>query len=248
MSLPPIHRQVVVPASVADAFETFTGRIGQWWPVGKFSVFGDGSAAAFRDGELVETGSDGGTAVWGTVLDWQPPRSFRMTWHPGRDASAASVVEVSFAPVGDEATLVTVTHSGWETLDGRDEYRNGWPAVLAALAETWPEEGELGAKEATDLVLVLTHTPAPGVGNPFDNPLFGEHARFLQGLRDRGILVGAGPFPASGEGMTIVRVADAAEAAAIVHDAHYLDGSVTGGVLEVRARPWVVMLHGTSLA
>jgi uncharacterized protein YciI len=251
MSLPPIHRQIVVPAPAGQAFEVFTARIGEWWPVGRFSVFGEGAAAAFRDGELVETGPDGGTALWGTVLDWQPPRSFRMTWHPGRDASAASIVEVSFAPVGDAATLVTVTHSGWESLDGRTEYQRGWPAVLASyapavLASFAPAVP--GEPADDEVVLVLNHAAAPGAGNPFEHPLFGEHARFLQGLRDRGVLVGAGPFPGTGEGMTIVRVADVAEAAAVVHDAHYTDGSVTGGVLEVRARPWVVMLRDLSLA
>ncbi|MFI5892525.1 SRPBCC domain-containing protein [Actinoplanes sp. NPDC051513] len=259
MSLPPLHRQIVVPASPGEAFEVFTARIGEWWPVGRFSVFGEGAVAAFHDGELVETGPDGGTAVWGKVLDWQPPRSFRMTWHPGRDAAGASVVEVSFAPVGDEATLVTVTHSGWESLDARGEYRRGWPAVLSSLAATCkpavsepaqnePAQNEPAEGEPADLVLVLSHSAAPGVGNPFEHPLFGEHARFLQRLRDRGILVGAGPFAATGEGMTIVRVGGAGEAAAIVHDAQHTDGAVTGGVLEVRARPWVVMLTGVSLA
>jgi uncharacterized protein YciI len=246
MSFPPIHRQVVVPAAVPEAFEAFTARIGEWWPVDRFSVHGAGSTATFRDGELVETGANGGSeAVWGTVLDWRPPRSFRMTWHPGRDAAKASVVEVSFAPVGDDATLVTVTHSGWETLDARDEYRQGWPAVLSSLAATWPDAP---AKETEDLILVLQHIPAPGAGDPFEHPLFKAHASFLEGLYERGILVAAGPFPASGEGMTIVRAADATEAAAIVHDAHFADESVTGGLLEVRVRPWVVMLHGSSLA
>lgn len=56
------------------------------------------------------------------------------------------------------------------------------------------------------------------------------------------------PLPASGEGMTIVRVPDVAAAAAIVRAAQSEDGAVTGGVLEVLARPWVVMLHGSSLA
>jgi hypothetical protein len=33
-----------------------------------------------------------------------------------------------------------------------------------------------------------------------------------------------------------------------VRAAHFEDGAVTGGELEVKVRPWVVMLHGSSLA
>jgi uncharacterized protein YciI len=244
MSLPPIHRQVVVPVGPAEAFEAFTDRIGSWWPVDRFSVHGPSATAAFRDGLLVETGPDGAEAIWGKVLDWQPPRSFRMTWHPGRDAATASTVEVTFAPVADTATLVTVTHSGWETLEARTEYQNGWPVVMSSLAASIAGS----AAEPGHVILVLNHSAAPGVGNPFEHPLFREHARFLSSLHDRGVLVGAGPFPASGEGMTIVRAGDAAAAAGIVRAAQDEDGSVTGGVLEVRCRPWVVMMHGSSLA
>ena len=243
MNLPPLIRQVVVPVPPAAAFAAFTERIGAWWPVAHFSVYGPESAPAFRDGALIETAPDGAESVWGTVLDWQPPRSFRMTWHPGRDATGASVVEVTFAPVTDEATLVTVTHSGWPSLETRTEYQNGWPAVLSAFANV-PDAG------ASDdaVVLVLRHTPAPGVENPYTEVGFAEHGRFLEGLAERGVLVGAGPFPGSGEGMTIVRVSGVEQAAAIVRAAHFEDGAVTGGVLEVSVRPWVVMVHGSSLA
>jgi uncharacterized protein YciI len=243
VSLPPIHRQVVVPASPEAAFRVFTERIGTWWPVASLSVHGASSSVAFRDGSLIETSSDGDVSVWGSVLDWSPPRSFRMTWHPGRDADKATIVTVSFAPVGDDATLVTVRHEGWETLELRNEYLNGWPAVLGALPFTSP-----GNFENEPVIIVLRHTPAPGVGDPFAHPGFAAHARFLADLDKQGILVGAGPFPASGEGMTIVRVAGPLAAAEIVRAAQYDDESVTGGVLEVLARPWVVMMHGSSLA
>ena len=286
MNLPPIHRQIVVPASPEAAFRVFTDRIGEWWPVASHSVHGAGSSTAFRDGRLVETGTGGEIAIWGTVLDWQPPRSFRMTWHPGRDAEDASTVTVTFAPVGDDATLVTVRHEGWQSLDTRNEYRNGWPAVLGALSASYRAADEPGGEQAVPgrkqavpgrehngpsrehngpggeqdglsagngaddepIIVVLNHTAAPGVGDPLAHPGFAAHARFLAGLDKQGILVGAGPFPATGEGMTIVRVAGRAAAADLVRAAHFEDESVTGGVLEVLARPWVVMMHGSSLA
>jgi hypothetical protein len=69
MSLPPIRRQIVVPAAADLAFAVFTSEIGRWWPVGAgHSVYGDwstpaGGTVAFRDGRLVESGPSGATAL-----------------------------------------------------------------------------------------------------------------------------------------------------------------------------------------
>ncbi len=94
MSLPPIRRQVVVPAAPDVAFEVFTDELGLWWPVGDgYSVYGAWAAAPtveLREGRVVERGPGGAQAVWGTVLDWDPPRRVRLTWHPGSDADKAS--------------------------------------------------------------------------------------------------------------------------------------------------------------
>jgi len=247
MSLPPIHRQVVVPASADKAFAVFTEQIGTWWPVGRFSLYGPDTTPAFRDGRLVETGPAGDEAEWGRVVAWEPPYRLRMTWHPGRPADRAGAVEVGFAPVTDTLTLVTITHTGWERLadpaSSRREYGNGWPLVLRDYAALMP-----GAPSSADPVwLVLSHSPAPGVDRPTEHPGFRGHLEFLARLQQRGTLVAAGPFPASGEGMTVVRVA-ADETGAILTAATEQDTSVTGGVLEVRVRPWLVTITGPSLA
>src|SRR4051812_33215469 len=116
-ALPPLLRQVVVPAGPQVAFDVFTSRIGAWWPVHRHSVYGEKSKAEFRDGRLIETGPDGEESVWGEVLDWEPPRRLLLTWHPGYGADDASEVEVSFAPVTDDLTIVTVEHRAWENYD-----------------------------------------------------------------------------------------------------------------------------------
>jgi uncharacterized protein YndB with AHSA1/START domain/uncharacterized protein YciI len=243
----PLRRQVVVPAAPPIAFDVFTGRIGAWWPLERLSVHGKGSTAAFRDGALVETGPDGAEAVWGEVLDWEPPHRLRITWHPGSDPARASEVEVMFAPVGEALTLVTLEHRGWERYEdpatARTEYGQGWPGVLDGYAAVVP------ASRPGDepVVLVLTHTPAPGIGNPFEHPGFGGHVEFLKQLTADGVLVGAGPFAGSGEGMTVVRLNDPGEVAGLVRAA-YADAAVADGVLEVRVRPWVLLMGGVSLA
>ena len=247
MSLPPIRRQVVVPAPPDQAFDVFTQKIGAWWPVARHSVYGADAVAVFRDGRLVETGPAGDEAEWGEVLAWDPPRLLRMTWHPGYEAERASEVEVSFAPVADALTMVTLTHRDWEKFAdpraARDEYGTGWRYVLRAYAALLPGE----VTDGDPVWLVLSHTPGPGVGNPMEHAEFAGHPEFLGRLRERGELVAAGPFPASGEGMTVVRVAPA-EVATMLAAANEEDTSVTQGVLEVRVRPWLVTLTGSSLA
>jgi uncharacterized protein YndB with AHSA1/START domain len=152
MSLPPIRRQVVVPAPPEQAFEVFTQKIGSWWPVARHSVHGAGAIPAFRDGRLIETGPAGDEVAWGEILAWDPPRLLRMTWHPGYGAERASEVEVGFAPVTDALTMVTLTHRGWEKFSdpraARDEYGKGWPLVLSSYAALLP--GEAMDREVTD--------------------------------------------------------------------------------------------------
>jgi uncharacterized protein YciI len=243
--LPPIRRQVLVEAGPELAFEVFTAEIGSWWPVGTgHSVYGEGSGVAFRSGQLVETGAGGGEAVWGTVLDWDPPRGFRMSWHPGSDPEKASEVEVSFWPVDEGRTIVTVEHRNWERrpdpLAARDEYRQGWPRVVQAYGAAVPATP--GASDGP-VWLALMHTPGTVVEHPtevFGHPDFAEHIAFLRRLAERGVLVGAGPFPASGEGMTIVRLPGAEEVSAYVRQAHEEDQSVVRGLLDVYVRPWSV--------
>jgi uncharacterized protein YndB with AHSA1/START domain/uncharacterized protein YciI len=247
MSLPAIRRQTIVPAPPDRAFDVFTQQIGTWWPLTRHSVYGAEATAAFRDGRLIETGPDGDEVEWGTVLAWEPPRLLRLTWHPGYETERASEVEVSFAPVAEALTMVTLTHRDWERFSdpraARDEYGKGWPEVLGGYAAAVPAAGPPGAG---DVWLVLTHTPAPGVGRPTDHPDFAGHPEFLGRLKERGVLVAAGPFPATGEGMTIVRV-PAGEAGDLLAQANQDDTSVTRQVLEVRVRPWLVTTTGSSL-
>ncbi|OLB80262.1 MAG: hypothetical protein AUI14_07280 [Actinobacteria bacterium 13_2_20CM_2_71_6] len=168
-----------------------------------------------------------------------------MTWHPGSGPDKASEVEVSFAPVTDDQTLVTLEHRGWECYPdptaARDEYNHGWPTVLGEYAAV---AGTGFAASGGPVWLALLHTPGPAVSGStevFAHPDFREHVAFLGRLRERGVLVAAGPFPASGEGMTVLRLDDPATVAEYVRLAHEDDQSVVRGVLLVRVRPWQVM-------
>jgi uncharacterized protein YndB with AHSA1/START domain/uncharacterized protein YciI len=251
--LPPIRRQVVVPGPRAAAFEVFTSEIGRWWPLVEFGVYGQGATVSFRDGRLVEQGRDGSESVWGTVLDWEPAERLRLTWHPGSDPVKASEVEVRFAEVSDDQTLVTLEHHGWERFAdpaaARAEYDHGWPQVLADYAARASHAGQGATSPAGDgpIWLALVHTAGPALpaGEPlFGQPDFAEHIAFLRRLDERGVLVAAGSLDGHAEGMTVIQVPDSADAATYVRLAQEDDQSVVRGLLQVRARPWHVVLTG----
>ncbi len=248
--LPPIRRQVVVPSSVEVAFDVFTEEIALWWPLEDHSVYGKGGDVAFRDGRLVERAADGdGEAVWGTVLDWQPPHRLRLTWHPGAGADRASEVEVRFAAITDDQTLVTLEHSGWERLpnpgDAREEYGRGWPAVIGSYARRAGAAVRPGDAGAGPVWLALVHTAGPALApgtSPFAHPDFPEHIAFLRKLRERGVLLAAGSLDGPATGMTVIRVPDPADIAEYTRMAQEEDQSVARGLFLVRVRPWHVAL------
>ena len=96
----PIRKTVTVPVTPQRAFELFTARIGEWWPLATHSV-GEEQAAGVVFGEgiggsIVESLTDGTTTVWGTITGWDPPHSVAYTWHAGTPVSEATNVEENF--------------------------------------------------------------------------------------------------------------------------------------------------------
>jgi len=136
----PVHKSVTVPIAPGQAFELFISQIGTWWPLATNSVGLERSRSiscgTSVGDELVETLSDGTTAVWGSVLESDPPHLIALSWHAGRSADDATRLELTFTASGDRGTTVELTHSGWERwADGDAQargYSGGWDVVLAA--------------------------------------------------------------------------------------------------------------------
>ena len=137
----PIVKSVTVPVFPEKAFERFTSELKTWWPSHRHSVSA-GSGAAPKDivleprvdGAIYEILPDGPRADWGQITVWSPPTGFAMTWYPGKEPSAATLVELRFDVVA-EGTVVTLTHSGWQDLgrqadSTRKGYDGGWDYVL----------------------------------------------------------------------------------------------------------------------
>jgi uncharacterized protein YciI len=243
--LSPIRCEVLVQLAPDEAFELFTSRIGEWWPLAEHGVFGAGGTVAFTEGQIVET-FEGRTSVWGRVTEWEPGVRVAFTWHPGRQADSASAVSVSFSAREADQTLVVLEHAGWEAFDdptaAREEYNHGWPRVLGR----YQDAAAQGADTPGDTWVALMHRPgpnAPSEGSIFEDPRFGEHAEFLSRMHQEGYLVAAGPMlDELGAGMTILRLPGEGRLEEAAFLATEEDASVKGGFFEVSVRPWRVMM------
>jgi len=243
--LSPIRREVVVELSPHEAFELFTDRLGDWWPLSELSVFGAGSTVAFAEGRIVET-FEGRTSVWGSVTEWEPGARVSFTWHPGRPADRVSLVSVGFTARASGQTLVVLEHSGWEAFDdpgkARSEYEQGWPTVLARYRDAAGQPPDPSAYTW----VALMHRPGPEApieGSVFEDPRFAHHAQFLSRMAEAGYLVAAGPMlDESGSGMTILRLPGEGRFDDATRLATEDDRSVREGFFDVAVRPWQVMM------
>lgn len=139
----PVVKTRVVPIDADRAFNLFTERAEEWWPLTTHSIAGD-DAVGIRfetgvGGVVVELTAGGGEHIWAEVTEWDPPHRFVLNWHPRINPTAASTLEVSFSAV-DEGTEVTLEHYGWERFGAeaeelREGYDRGWEVVLGRLED-----------------------------------------------------------------------------------------------------------------
>lgn len=135
----PVIKSRIVSIPVDQAFELFTRRIGEWWPVATHSIAGaEVAEVRFEErvgGRVVEVTNDGTEHSWADVLAWDPPHRLVLSWHPNPHPVAASMLEVRFQAVAGDRTEVRLEHRGWNEFgdagrDIREEYDAGWEVVL----------------------------------------------------------------------------------------------------------------------
>lgn len=136
-----------VAAPVERAFRVFTAEIGTWWDEGHHLLEAPIAEMEFQPwvgGNIIDRDVDGSECRWARVLVYEPPTRVIFSWDIDTswtietDPDRASEVEITFAPVDAERTLVTLTHRhldrhgpGWEAM--RDAVGRGWS--LAAFAD-----------------------------------------------------------------------------------------------------------------
>ena len=134
----PLRLSVDLECSVEHAFDVWTGRIGAWWPKGH-SASGDPGTAVHLEphvgGRIYERTPEGAEHDWGRIIRWEPPSRLGYEWHIGRDADAATDVDLTFVDLGDARTRLEIVHSGWEALGDeavswRQANTGGWESLL----------------------------------------------------------------------------------------------------------------------
>ena len=146
MTIAPIRRTIEVAVPPARAFDLFSTRMHDWWPLGH-SISEDPRAAIEMvpeaGGWWGEIGESGSRSQWGKVLAWNPPGRLLLAWQIDADwrydPELVTELELTFAPIGMN-TLVTLEHRNLERFGESaermaEQLRNGWPGVVQAYAD-----------------------------------------------------------------------------------------------------------------
>ena len=116
----PIRLAFDVDCPVEHAFETWTGRIGQWWPLDHTVSAEPGLTVVLEGragGRIFERETSGVEHDWGEVTIWEPPTRLAYTWHlNARSRPMRPRSRSSSCPAGEALTRVEIEHRDWERL------------------------------------------------------------------------------------------------------------------------------------
>ena len=138
MTVAPVEQSITVRSGIEHTFDVFVRRFHEWWPTHTHSLGLERVQRVVVEeqvgGRVYEVWDDGTERTWGTVLVFDHPRRFRITW----DIAAGTEVEVTFRSLGPALTRVDLEHSGWERLTAdqlaaatrRGSYHEGWAKIL----------------------------------------------------------------------------------------------------------------------
>jgi uncharacterized protein YndB with AHSA1/START domain len=143
---PVVRRQVVVAASVEDAFAAFTERFGDFKPREHNLLAVPIAETVFETkvgGAIYDRGVDGSECRWARVLAYDPPDRVVFSWDIGptwqleTDPEHTSEVEVRFVAESPQRTRVELEHRhldrhgpGWEAVSSGVDDDAGWLLYL----------------------------------------------------------------------------------------------------------------------
>ena len=139
----PVVVDVTINREPAEAFDLFTRRIAEWWPLETHSLGASGNGGRPETvvmephvgGLIYEISPDGERQPWGSVTAWEPGVHVAFTWHVGRAPESGTHVSVNFRPADAGGTHMTLTHDNWHVLgaeaeEQRERYLTGWTGLL----------------------------------------------------------------------------------------------------------------------
>ena len=148
----PVRKRRDVALSPERAFELFTERMGEWWPLPTHSI-AEQDAVGVRfegrvGGRVVELTASGAEFVWAEVRTWDPPHRFVLSWHPAVEPEASSTVEVRFVATPARCRVELDHHDldehGEVGRAMREQYDPGWDQVLDRLDESMASTAHTG--------------------------------------------------------------------------------------------------------
>jgi uncharacterized protein YndB with AHSA1/START domain len=150
-----VRQQIVVAASVEQAFAVFTGRFGDFKPPEHNLLAAPIAETTFEPrvgGYIYDRGTDGSECRWARVLAYEPPNRVVFSWDIGPtwqlepDPENASEVEVRFTAETADRTRVDLEHRhidrhgpGWESVADGVGHDQGWPLYLDRYAALFDE-------------------------------------------------------------------------------------------------------------
>ncbi len=138
----PVHAGVDVPVPPAKAFEVFTTRMTDWWPV-EYAMVPTPRTIVIepkKGGRWYERGADGSEKLVATVTAWDPPNRVAFDWHIDAawqsNLKLATAVDVRFTPAG-KGTHVSLEHRNLDRFGEQAEAtrqglagKGGWGDLL----------------------------------------------------------------------------------------------------------------------
>lgn len=145
-----LTKEFEVAASVEHAFDTWTRRIGTWWPRGHTMAGDDHDDVVFdpEAGRIFERTTSGGELDWGEITAWEPPHRVAYRWFLFFDRAEATDVEVTFAPT-ETGTRVRIEQAGFDRLGAQGPPRRrrtdqAWDTLAAAFRSALEADGFAG--------------------------------------------------------------------------------------------------------
>ncbi len=151
-----VRRQIVVQASIEQAFAVFTERFGDFKPPEHNLLRVPIAETVFEPrvgGHIYDKGTDGSECRWARILAFDPPDRVVFSWDISpqwtieTEADNASVVEVTFIAEAPERTRIELEHrhidrhgAGWESLSDGIANDQGWPLYLQRYAALFSED------------------------------------------------------------------------------------------------------------
>ena len=150
-----VRHQIVVNAPLAEAFEVFTSRFGDFKPREHNLLRTPIAETVFEPrvgGNIYDRAVDGTECRWARILAFEPPHRVVFSWDiSGRwqietNPELTSEVEVRFFAEAPGRTRVELEHrnldrhgAGWESVRGGVDSQGGWPLYLQRYAELFDQ-------------------------------------------------------------------------------------------------------------